>query len=62
MEHYTRQIADYSDSQLIAELKKYGMNPGPITATTRVLYQKKLAKTMFEKVKGGEIIVCDVRC
>lgn len=47
------QISDYSDSLLASELKKHGVEAGPISATTRSLYQKKLAKLLLEKSKKG---------
>ena len=33
-----------NDSELRAELMRLGVNPGPITASTRPTYQKKLKK------------------
>lgn len=55
MEHYTRQLSGYSDSELAKELKKYGISSGPITVTTRNLYEKKLARVLLDKAKGKSV-------
>uniref|UniRef100_A0A8B9FQM3 Thymopoietin n=1 Tax=Amazona collaria TaxID=241587 RepID=A0A8B9FQM3_9PSIT len=39
-------ITDMSNEDLQEQLVKYGLNPGPIVATTRKLYEKKLLKLM----------------
>ncbi|NXU53746.1 LAP2B protein, partial [Turnix velox] len=39
-------IAEMSNEDLQEQLVKYGVNPGPIVATTRKLYEKKLLKLM----------------
>ncbi|XP_029819422.1 thymopoietin isoform X3 [Manacus vitellinus] len=39
-------ITEMSNEDLKEQLVKYGMNPGPIVATTRKLYEKKLLKLM----------------
>ena len=45
-----------SDKELMEELRKFGENPGPITDTTRGVYQRKLAKHLAEKTKGESVI------
>ena len=49
---YISQVAQMTDKQLMEELRKFGEDPGPITDTTRGVYQKKLAKLFAEKPKG----------
>ncbi|NWV45679.1 LAP2B protein, partial [Daphoenositta chrysoptera] len=39
-------ITEMSNEDLHEQLMKYGVNPGPIVATTRKLYEKKLLKLM----------------
>ncbi|NXW78096.1 thymopoietin isoform X4 [Hirundo rustica] len=39
-------ITEMSNEDLQEQLMKYGVNPGPIVATTRKLYEKKLLKLM----------------
>uniref|UniRef100_A0A6G1RN65 Thymopoietin n=1 Tax=Hypotaenidia okinawae TaxID=2861861 RepID=A0A6G1RN65_9GRUI len=39
-------ITELSNEDLQEQLLKYGLNPGPILATTRKLYEKKLLKLM----------------
>ncbi|XP_040412402.1 thymopoietin isoform X4 [Cygnus olor] len=39
-------ITELSNEDLQEQLMKYGINPGPIVATTRKLYEKKLLKLM----------------
>ncbi|KAM6094979.1 thymopoietin isoform 3-T3 [Chlamydotis macqueenii] len=41
-------ITEMSNEDLQEQLVKYGLNPGPIVATTRKLYEKKLLKLMEE--------------
>ncbi len=48
-----RQLAPISDSELFNQLKKHKVNAGPITGSTREVYQKKLAKIMAEKATKG---------
>ena len=52
VDHYLRQVTALSDSQLMQELKKNKVDVGPITSTTRRVYEKKLAKLLAEKAKG----------
>ncbi|XP_075562346.1 thymopoietin isoform X1 [Pelecanus crispus] len=40
------EITEMSNEDLQEQLVKYGLNPGPIVATTRKLYEKKLLKLM----------------
>ncbi|XP_067998873.1 thymopoietin isoform X2 [Melanerpes formicivorus] len=39
-------VTEMSNEDLQEQLMKYGLNPGPIVATTRKLYEKKLLKLM----------------
>ncbi|XP_054023788.1 thymopoietin isoform X6 [Dryobates pubescens] len=39
-------VTEMSNEELQEQLMKYGLNPGPIVATTRKLYEKKLLKLM----------------
>ncbi|OXB76932.1 UNVERIFIED_CONTAM: hypothetical protein H355_002403 [Colinus virginianus] len=39
-------VSELSNEDLQEQLIKYGINPGPIVATTRKLYEKKLLKLM----------------
>ncbi|XP_075007895.1 thymopoietin isoform X1 [Calonectris borealis] len=39
-------VTEMSNEDLQEQLVKYGLNPGPIVATTRKLYEKKLLKLM----------------
>ncbi|XP_010152658.1 PREDICTED: lamina-associated polypeptide 2, isoform beta-like, partial [Eurypyga helias] len=39
-------ITEMSNEDLQEQLVKYGLSPGPIVATTRKLYEKKLLKLM----------------
>ncbi|XP_067168237.1 thymopoietin isoform X3 [Apteryx mantelli] len=39
-------VTELSNEDLQEQLAKYGMNPGPVVATTRKLYEKKLLKLM----------------
>ncbi|NXH10559.1 LAP2B protein, partial [Bucco capensis] len=39
-------VTEMSNEDLHEQLVKYGLNPGPIVATTRKLYEKKLLKLM----------------
>ncbi|XP_048814809.1 thymopoietin isoform X3 [Lagopus muta] len=39
-------VTELSNEDLQEQLTKYGVNPGPIVATTRKLYEKKLLKLM----------------
>ncbi|NWI56898.1 LAP2B protein, partial [Calyptomena viridis] len=41
-------VTEMSNEDLQEQLVKYGLNPGPIVATTRKLYEKKLLKLMEE--------------
>ena len=49
---YISQVAQMTDKQLLEELRQFGEDPGPITDTTRGVYQRKLAKHLAEKPKG----------
>ncbi|XP_044142869.1 LEM domain-containing protein 1 isoform X3 [Bufo gargarizans] len=49
-------LKSLSDSELKEQLKKHGVNPGPILPTTRTIYEKKLQKLLEEnqvKENGG---------
>jgi hypothetical protein len=47
----TEDVAKLSDKQLFEELKKNNLNPGPITGSTRSVYEKKLIKFLNEAKK-----------
>ena len=40
------QVETLTDKQLSEQLQGYGENVGPITSTTRSVYERKLAKLM----------------
>ncbi|XP_053111033.1 thymopoietin isoform X10 [Hemicordylus capensis] len=46
------EVADLGNEELKEQLMRYGVNPGPIVATTRKLYEKKLLKL---KEQGQEL-------
>lgn len=46
------QVEKLSDEELFKTLKGHGLNVGPITPTTRSLYEKRL-KTFLESQSGG---------
>ena len=48
-----RQLAPISDSQLLQELRKHNIDAGPVTSSTRSVYEKKLANVMAENAKGA---------
>ena len=52
-EAYLASVTRLSDQELMDELRRFGEDPGPITATTKSLYQKQLAKCVSEKAKGA---------
>ena len=52
-------VCQLSDEELMEELRQFGETPGPIVDTTRGLYQKKLARLMAEKTKGGCVCLCE---
>ncbi|XP_066456268.1 LEM domain-containing protein 1 [Eleutherodactylus coqui] len=49
-------LKSLSDSELKEQLRKHGVNPGPILPTTRSIYEKKLQQLVEEQAKenGGE--------
>ena len=49
---YLGQVKAMSDGELVKELRRHGEDPGPITSTTRVVYERQLARHMAEKTKG----------
>jgi len=49
----TEDVAKLSDKQLFEELKKNNLNPGPITGSTRSVYEKKLIKFLTEAKKAN---------
>lgn len=53
---YMSDINKLSDAELMSELKKLGVSPGPITSSTRDVYRRKLAKLKAEKTRG--VCVC----
>ncbi|KAG8589349.1 hypothetical protein GDO81_006369 [Engystomops pustulosus] len=42
-------LKSLSDSELKEQLKRHGVNPGPILPTTRAIYEKKLQQLLEEK-------------
>ena len=52
---YLPQVETLSDKALSEQLQTYGENVGPITGTTRTVYERKLAKLMA--TGGGELSV-----
>ena len=50
---YMASVSQLSDEELAEELRAYGEEPGPVMESTRGVYQRKLAKLMAEKTKGG---------
>lgn len=46
MDTYLPQVSTLSDEELAAQLQGYGEIIGPITATTRIVYERQLAKLM----------------
>ncbi|XP_071993618.1 LEM domain-containing protein 1 isoform X4 [Engystomops pustulosus] len=42
-------LKSLSDSELKEQLKRHGVNPGPILPTTRTIYEKKLQQLLGEK-------------
>ena len=52
---YLSQVQQLTDQELLDALKELsegGEEPGPITDTTRSVYQRQLARHMAEKAKG----------
>ena len=52
LDTYLPDVLDLPDSELLEELRGYGEDCGPITDSTRGVYQRKLAKLMAEKATG----------
>jgi hypothetical protein len=48
---YDQNIESLSDEQLYKKLKAYGVKVGPITKTTRALYERRLKKHLVELFK-----------
>ena len=43
-----REVLAYTDEELFQQLKRYNFDCGPISGSTRKVYQKKLADKMVE--------------
>lgn len=58
-----REISALSADELLAELRAYGLKTGPITSTTRKIFEKRLAKARGEKLNPDieeiRVISCD---
>ena len=54
-ETYQTEVGRMGDSEMAKLLKQHGVDVGPITASTRGVYERKLAKLMSENVKCTEI-------
>ena len=57
---YLSQVQQLTDQELLEELRELsegGEEPGPITDTTRSVYQRQLARLMAEKAKGEHMYV-----
>ena len=55
MDTYLGQVQKLTDQELLEELRELsqeGEEPGPITDTTRAVYQRQIARRMAEKAKG----------
>ena len=52
MEGYLSSIARLSDQELRDDLRRFGEDPGPVTATTRLLYKKRLARHVSTSPRG----------
>ena len=46
------EVTRLSDEELAEALRDQGEEPGPVTDSTRGVYQRKLAKLMAEKTKS----------
>ena len=49
---YLSEVQGLIDDELKEELERFGKDCGPITDTTRAVYQRMLAKLMAERVTG----------
>ena len=49
---YLSEVQGLTDEELKEELKRFGKDCGPITDSTRLLYQRSLAKSMAERATG----------
>ncbi|KAH7729302.1 LEM domain containing protein [Aphelenchoides avenae] len=47
-----KPVSELSNAEVKTELQNYGFDPGPVTATTRQIYEKKLEK--LRKEGGGQ--------
>ncbi|VDN18016.1 unnamed protein product [Gongylonema pulchrum] len=48
-------MSSLSDEELRERLQTYGVNPGPITATTRAVYQRQLQKLQLSNSLSGTV-------
>lgn len=49
------EIQKLSDKELLNELKKLGESPGPINASTRVVYERKLLRMRTESSSSSVV-------
>lgn len=58
-----REISSLSADELLAELRAFGLKTGPITPTTRKIFEKRLAKARGERfhseIEEIRVISCD---
>lgn len=57
IDSYLGQVARLSDQELLEELRALGESPGPVTDTTRAVYQRQLARHMADKAKGATLCI-----
>lgn len=50
-------LSRLSDTELFKACKQFGLNPGPITATTRSVYEKRLRRILDALPAGGQTSV-----
>ena len=56
------RVKQFSDDELFEELKRNGLNPGPVTQSTRSVYEKKLIKFLESLGVKSDPPSEEVRC